>query len=59
MDGELSISKKRLIRSQTSPRSWLEIEMTFRQVDRDLYEVRHSSAVKEIRKIKPLFSKAS
>ena len=29
-DGELSFSKKRFIRSQTSLMSWLEIEITFR-----------------------------
>jgi plasmid maintenance system antidote protein VapI len=33
---------------------WLNLQLA-----RDLYEVKHSSAAKEIRKIKPLVSKAS
>jgi addiction module HigA family antidote len=33
---------------------WLNL-----QLPRDLYEVKHSSAVKEIQKIRPLISKAS
>lgn len=31
LDGKLSLSKKRIIRSQTGHRPWLEIEITFRQ----------------------------
>jgi plasmid maintenance system antidote protein VapI len=33
---------------------WLHLQLAW-----DLYEIKHSSAVKEIRKIKPLISKVS